>query len=65
MDTALATDPKMYLLGQFTEDNADMYYIRVIKMIYFPASYVGIFLERNLTLADVWSHLVDCLLIIE
>ena len=47
----------MELLGLSTKDNTDVESIPIRKTIYLPALYVGFFLERNLTLDNVWSRL--------
>ena len=54
IDAALATNPDMDLLGLFTKEEADVEYICVRKTIYLPAPYLRIFLECNLTPAEVW-----------
>ena len=57
IDAALPAKPKLDLLGPFFAEGVDMDSIRVRKIIYLPAPFLGIFLERNLTPAEARSRL--------
>ena len=54
---ALASDPKLDLLGTFSVDDVNVDAICIRKTIYIPAPFAGIFLERKLTPLDAWSRL--------
>ena len=57
IDAAMDDDPNLDILGSFAADDADVDAIRVRKTIYLPFPLVGIFLERDLTPVEAWSHL--------
>ena len=54
IDASLVDDPKLELLGSFAAD-AYMGSLRVRKTVYLAASYMVIFLERNITPEKSWS----------
>ena len=56
-DAALAQDPDAVILGPFNTSDADMKPLHVRKKIYFPAPFIGIFLERDITPAEACTHL--------
>ena len=49
INTALAAEPDAKLLGTFTSTYANMEPLHIQKTIYLPASFVGIFLDWDLT----------------
>ena len=51
---SLADDPSAELLRTFTMDDTGVDATNISKTIYLPASYVGMFLYRDLLPAESW-----------
>ena len=51
----------MDLLGLFTTTDTDMEASRILRTIYLPAPFVGLFLERNLTHMEAWTYLCSAI----
>ena len=57
IDTSLAGDPNINLLGLYGAGDARSEIIRCRKSVYVPAPYVGLLLSDNLTLVEAWNRL--------
>ena len=62
IDADLAKDLDVDLLGPFTTVDTDVEPLRVRKTIYLPAPFVGLFLERDLTLAEACTRICGAIL---
>ena len=56
IDAALAVNPDVDILGNFSAKDVVIDPVRVHNIIYLPVPYVGMFLKRSLTPAKVWSR---------
>ena len=57
IDTSLADDSKITLLGPYGAGDAGVEIIRCCKTVYVPAPYVGILLSADLSPVEAWNHL--------
>ena len=61
IDTALAADPDTDLLGTLSSTDANVESLRVLKTDCLPAPFFGIFLERDLMPAELWTRLLGAI----
>ena len=61
IDTSLACDANLTLLGPYGAGDAGVEIIRCFKTVYVPAPYVGLFLGSNLTPIEAWNCLRGCI----
>ena len=57
IDTSLARDSKITLLGPYDTGDAGVEIIRCRKMVYVPAPYVGLLLSADLSPVEAWKRL--------
>ena len=53
----MAADPDVNILGPFTSINTNVERLRIRKIFYLPAPFVGLFIEKDLTPMEVWTRL--------
>ena len=55
LDTTLAADATITLLGTYFQTNADVKAIKIRETVFIPSPFVGILLESNLSLVQAWA----------
>ena len=59
IDADLAADSSVDLPGPFSADNSGVDAVLILKTIYLPPPYPGIFVERYLSPTKAWSNARD------
>ena len=58
---ALISNPDTNLIGPFYPTEANVKPLRILKTIYLPVSFIGIFLDGYITLVEAWTQLRSAL----